>query len=374
MIPRFYNLVNLVKKGKVLLIFGPRRVGKTTLLKEFLQKTKLKYNLISGDSINAANILNSRDFKLILDFAEGYDIIAIDEAQQIKEIGMGLKILIDNIPELIVIATGSSSFKLSQQTGEPLTGRKRTAILFPIAQMELLNQFNKFELRQKLDEFLIYGSYPEIVMEKSKKEKKQLLREFVDSYLLKDIFALENLKSPKQLITLLKLLAFQIGSLVSLNELASQLNMNVKTVQRYLDILEKSFIIKSLGGFSRNLRNELKNKNKYYFWDVGIRNALINQFNAISDRMDTGFLFENFLVMERIKHNTYKEGFADLYFWRNYAGQEIDIIEERDGKLFGFEIKYSERKRKSPPNDWENAYANSEYKIITRENYLDFIT
>ncbi|MCK5455840.1 MAG: ATP-binding protein, partial [Melioribacteraceae bacterium] len=329
MIPRFYNLDKLVKKGKVLLVFGPRRVGKTTLLTEFLQKNKLKYNSVSGDNISVANILNSRDFKQILDFAEGYDIIAIDEAQQIKEIGMGLKILIDNNPELIVIATGSSSFKLSQQTGEPLTGRKRTAILFPIAQMELLNQYNKFELKQKLDEFLIYGSYPEIVMEKSKKEKKQLLREFVDSYLLKDIFALENLRSPKQLITLLKLLAFQIGSLVSLNELASQLRMDIKTVQRYLDILEKSFIIKSLGGFSRNLRNELKNKNKYYFWDIGIRNALINQFNTLQDRTDTGFLFENFIVMERIKYNTYKDNFSDLYFWRNYAGQEIDLIEER---------------------------------------------
>ena len=374
MIPRFYNLDKLVKRGKVLLVFGPRRVGKTTLLTEFLQKNKLKYNSVSGDNISVANILNSRDFKLILDFAEGYDIIAIDEAQQIKGIGMGLKILIDNNPELVVIATGSSSFKLSQQTGEPLTGRKRTAILFPIAQMELLDQYNKFELKQKLDEFLIYGSYPEIVMEKSKKEKKQLLREFVDSYLLKDVFALENLRSPKQLITLLKLLAFQIGSLVSLNELASQLRMDIKTVQRYLDILEKSFIIKSLGGFSRNLRNELKNKNKYYFWDIGIRNALINQFNTLQDRTDTGFLFENFLVMERIKYNTYKDNFSDLYFWRNYAGQEIDLIEERDGKLFGFEIKYSNPKKKSPPTDWKKAYTNSEYKIITKENYLDFIT
>jgi len=233
----------------------------------------------------------------------------------------------------------------------------------------LLNQYNKFELKEKLDEFLIYGSYPEIILEKSKKEKKRLLKEFVDSYLLKDIFMLENLKSPKQLITLLKLLAFQIGSLVSLNELASQLRMDVKTVQRYLDILEKSFIIKSLGGFSRNLRNELKNKNKYYFWDIGIRNALINQFNSLQDRTDTGFLFENFLVMERIKHNTYKDNFCNLYFWRNYAGQEIDLIEERDGKLFGFEIKYSEPKKKSPPNDWKKAYTNSEYKIITKENY-----
>ena len=374
MIPRFYKLDKLVKKGKVLLIFGPRRVGKTTLLNEYLQKTKLKYKLVSGDNITVANILNSRDFNLILDFAEDYEIIAIDEAQQIKDIGIGLKILIDNIPGLIVIATGSSSFKLSQQTGEPLTGRKRTALLFPFAQMELLNQFNKFELKQKLDEFLIYGSYPEIILEKSRKEKIRLLKEFTDSYLLKDIFMLENLKSPKQLINLLKLLAFQIGSLVSLNELASQLGMDIKTVQRYLDILEKSFIIKSLGGFSRNLRNELKNKNKYYFWDIGIRNALINQFNNLQDRTDTGFLFENFVVMERIKYNTYKDNFCNQYFWRNYAGQEIDIIEERDGKLFGFEIKYSNPKKKSPPTDWKNAYTNSEYRIITKDNYLSFIT
>ncbi len=374
MIPRFYNLDKLVKKGKVLLIFGPRRVGKTTLLNNYLQKTKLKYKLVSGDNITVANILNSRNFDLILDFAEGYEIIAIDEAQQIKGIGMGLKILIDNIPGLIVIATGSSSFKLSQQTGEPLTGRKRTALLFPIAQMELLGQFNKFELKQKLEEFLIYGSYPEIIIEKSKKEKIRLLKEFTDSYLLKDIFMLENIKAPNQLLNLLKLLAFQIGSLVSLNELASQLGIDVKTVRRYLDILEKSFIIKSLGGFSRNLRNELKNKNKYYFWDNGIRNAIINQFNPLENRIDTAFLFENFLVMERLKYNTYKNNYSHLYFWRNYSGQEIDLIEERDGKLFGFEIKYSNPKKKAPPADWEKTYINSEYKIITRENYLDFIT
>lgn len=373
MLKRYYNLNKLIKKNKALIIYGPRRVGKTTLLNDFLSKTKLKYKLDSGDNIKVQQILSSQDFDQILEYASGYELIAIDEAQQIPRIGMGLKILIDQMPDLIIITTGSSSFDLSQKIGEPLTGRKRTIILYPLSQLELQDKYNKYELKQKLEDFLIFGSYPEIITAKSRAEKIRILEELVNSYLLKDILSLDKIKSSEQLLNLLKLIAFQVGSQVSLNELATQVKLDVKTVGRYLDILEKSFVIKRVGGFSRNLRKEVVSKAKYYFLDNGVRNAIISQFNKLSDRNDRGILFENFIVAERLKNNDYQEKFASIYFWRTYDGQEIDLIEEKDGKLNGFEFKWSDKIKKGEPKDWKKNYKNSTYQIIHRENYLDFL-
>jgi len=373
MIKRIYDIENLIHTQKVLIIYGPRRVGKTTLLSDFLTRTKLHYKLDSGDNIRVQQVLSSQDFSQIIEYASGYELIAIDEAQQIPNIGMGLKILVDQIPGLKVIATGSSSFNLSQKIGEPLTGRKRTIILYPFSQLELLNKYNKYELKEKIEDFLVYGSYPEVITSTNRKEKIAVLEELVNSYLLKDVFSLERIKGSKQLLDLLKLIAFQVGSEVSLNELATQVKLDIKTVDRYLDILEKSFVIKRIGGFSRNLRKEITSKSKYYFLDNGVRNGIVSQFNTLSDRNDVGALFENFIVMERLKANFYKNRPASVYFWRTYDGQEIDLVEEREGKLFGFEIKWSERKKQKLPKDWLKTYKNAEYTIINQKNYLDFI-
>jgi predicted AAA+ superfamily ATPase len=329
--------------------------------------------LVSGDDIRIQLVLSSQDFRQIIEFAEGYDLVAIDEAQGIPNVGMGLKILVDQVPGLQVIATGSSSFELSGQVGEPLTGRKRTLVLYPISQSELLVQHNRFELRENLEEYLVYGSYPEVLLAKTRTEKIEIITEIANAYLLKDILALEHIRSSGTLADLLKLLAFQVGNEVSFNELATRLGVDVKTAQRYMDLLEKAFVIFRLGGFSRNLRQEVTRKSKYYFYDNGIRNALIAQFNLLSQRNDIGPLWENFIFMERMKHRTYTEIYANVYFWRTYNQQEIDLVEEREGLLFGYEAKWSARKSTQSPSLWKDTYPESEYRVVTPENYLDYI-
>lgn len=367
------NLNKLIKENIVLLVYGPRRVGKTTLLNNFLKTTKLKYKLDNGDNIRVQNILKSQDFDQILSYAQNYQLIAIDEAQQIPNIGMALKILVDNIAGLKVVATGSSSFNLAQQTGEPLTGRKETIILYPLSQKELLGKYNKFELKEKIADFLIFGSYPNVILSKNRAEKIEFLEELIDSYLLKDILSLDKVKSSALLLNLLKLISFQVGNLVSLNELANTLKIDVKTADRYLDLLEKSFIITRLGGFSRNLRNEINSKAKYYFLDNGVRNALISQYSDLESRDDLGQLFENFMISERIKKRSYDKIYGSSYFWRNYQGKEIDLIEEREGRLYAYEFKWKKDKI-SPPKEFINSYKNSQYKVVSKDNYLDFIT
>ena len=373
MLKRFYDLEKLIKPGKVLVIYGPRQVGKTTLLEKFLSTTKYKYRIESGESIRIRQLLGSQDFELLDQYAEGYELIAVDEAQNIQGVGKGLKILVDRNKKLRIIVTGSSSFEISKNIGEPLTGRKRTVVLYPIAQSELLNQFIRFDISEKLEEYLVYGSYPEVLTAKSKSEKIEILNELVDSYLFKDILAFERVRNSKKLFDLLKLLAFQIGSEVSLNELATQLKIDVKTVDRYLDLLEKTFVIKKLSSFGKNLRNEVTTKSKYYFLDTGIRNAIISQFAKINLRDDTGKLFENFIIMERIKSNHYRKRIGQMYFWRNYQNKEIDLIEERNGKLFAYEIKWSEKRKVKKPKEFIENYKNSTFKVINRKNYLDFV-
>ncbi len=372
-IPRIYDIEKLLKPQKVLVIYGPRRVGKTTLLQNYLNTTSLKYKLDTGDNIRIQQTLGSHDLSQILEYAQGYELIAIDEAQQIPNIGMGLKIIVDQIPDIKVIATGSSSFDLSHQIGEPLTGRKTTVILFPISQLELLEVYNKHELKEKLAEFLIFGSYPEVLTAKTKQEKVGILEEIVNSYLLKDVLSLEKIKGSKILLDLLKLLAFQLGSEVSLNELSIQLGIDVKTVARYLDLLEKSFVIVSLHGYSGNLRSEVTSKNKYFFLDNGIRNGIIAQFNGLDMRDDVGKLWENFIVIERLKKRSYKGIYGNSYFWRTYSQQEIDLVEERDGKLFGYECKWSHKKKTTVPEEWVSSYPKADFQVLTPQNYLDFI-
>lgn len=373
MIKRVYNLKELLKPKKVLVIYGPRRIGKTTLLEDYLTHSKLRYKLDSGDNIRTRQVLSSQDFQTILDYTAGYDLIAIDEAQQIPDIGMGLKIIVDHAPNTMVIATGSSSFDLAGAIGEPLTGRKTTITLYPLSQIELLSIHNRHELKERLEDFLVFGSYPEVITSRSRKDKIAILEEIVNSYLLKDILALDRIKGARVLLDLLKLLAFQVGSQVSFNELATQLKIDVKTVARYLDLLEKGFVIRRIGGFSRNLRKEVVSKAKYYFLDNGIRNAVISQFNPLDARNDVGILWENFLVVERLKKCAYQDIYGTFYFWRTYDGQEIDLVEEREGKLFGYEFKWSDKKKEKVPKDWLISYDNAEFEVISRSNYLEFI-
>lgn len=372
--PRIYlDLNKYLRPNKALVIYGPRQVGKTTLLQDFLAATKLKYKLDSGDNIQTQHILGSQDFNLIREYAQGYELVAIDEAQRIKNIGLGLKIIVDQMPGIKVIATGSSSFELSGQIGEPLTGRKITLTLYPVSQIELSSLFNTYEIKSKLEEWLIFGGYPEVVAAGDKTEKIRLLEEIVQAYLLKDILSLEKVKSAKILLDLLRLLAFQIGSEVSLTELARQIGIDYKTVARYLDLFEKSFVIYNLRGFSRNLRKEITKKSKYYFYDNGVRNAIISNFNNLELRNDAGMLWENFLFIERLKKRAYQNIYANNYFWRTWDQKEIDLVEEREGKLFGYEFKWGKKTLKLP-KEWAEAYPDSEFAIISQENYLEFIT
>jgi len=372
-IPRHYDdLSKYLEKNKVIIIFGPRRVGKTNLLNHFLNNLNLKYRLFIGDDIRTQEIFESQNLKILKEVVEGYDLIAIDEAQRIKNIGLTLKLLVDNLQNIFVIATGSSSFELLGQTGEPLTGRKRTLTLFPISQMELSKIYNKFELKEKIQDFLIFGSYPEVLIEENRNRKIEILMEITGSYLLKDILEFEKVKGSKVIFNLLRLLAYQIGSEVSYSELAQNLKVDPKTVARYLDLLEKSYVIYQVQGFSRNLRKEITKKSKYYFYDNGIRNAIISNFSSIFDRNDIGSLWENFLFTERLKKRAYCEIYANMYFWRSWQKNEIDLIEEREGKLFAYEFKWK-KERVKIPRQWAEAYPGSKFEVITYENYLDFI-
>ena len=362
-----------LRPNRVLVIYGPRRVGKTTLLRTYLAQTAFKYRLVTGDDIRTQQVLGSQDAAQILAFAEGYELLAVDEAQYIPNVGMGLKILVDQAPGVRVIATGSSSFELAGQIGEPLTGRKQTLTLYPLAQSELLTIRNRHELREDLEQTLVYGAYPEVVQAATRAEKVALVTEIANSYLLKDILAFDRVKRSRTLVNLLQLLAFQIGSQVSLSEMAAKLGADVKTVGRYLDLLEKAFVIVRLSGFSRNLRQEVTSKAKYYFYDTGIRNAIVAQFNPLSQRADVGQLWENLLFIERLKHRAYAALYANAYFWRTYDQKEIDLVEDREGKLFGYEFKWSPRKRAGAPKAWQAAYPQAEFDVITPENYLEFV-
>lgn len=373
MIKRFFSpLGKLLDPNKVLILYGPRRVGKTTLLNELLKNTTLRYRFDSGENIRIQEVLSSRDFDKIREYVGNNELIAIDEAQQIPDIGMGLKIIVDQIPGIKVVVTGSSSFELFNQVGEPLVGRKKTITLFPFAQLELAKLHNTFDLSGRLEEFLIYGSYPDVFLAKTRQEKESLLNEIVDAYLLRDVLALDNIKKSRTLVDLVKLLALQIGNEVSLSELAQQLNVNMRTIEKYIDILEKGFVIISLSALKRNLRNEIRDKRKYYFYDLGVRNALLSQFNDIALRNDIGALWENFLFIERFKKRSYQSLFANQYFWRTYDQKEIDLIEEYDGSFHAYEFKW--KKSKAPyPKKFMESYPQSSFEIINKDNYYDFI-
>ncbi|RLC34561.1 hypothetical protein DRH14_02715 [Candidatus Shapirobacteria bacterium] len=373
MIKRIVNIKKQLKKGKVLIIYGARQVGKTTLVKNFLSTTKLKYKIVSGDNLQLGLELSQCSLQSTQDFVADYQLLVIDEAQRIENIGLALKLMVDNYPDRYFIATGSSSFDLASKTSEPLTGRKNVVKLYSLSQKELLAQQDKFDTKTNLENYLIYGTYPEVITTKHKNNKQKTIQQITNSYLLKDLLEFEGVKNAKVILKILKLLAFQIGSQVSTVEIGQKVGLNYRTVMKYLNLLEKVFVIFPLSGFSRNLRNEITKMSKYYFYDLGIRNALISNFNKIDNRNDLGQLWENFVIIERIKKNSYTNFFTNYYFWRTHQQQEIDLIEENSGKLFAYEIKWQAQKSQAPQL-WSTTYTNSVFKEINSDNYLNFIT
>jgi predicted AAA+ superfamily ATPase len=374
-IQRYLNIEQELSPGKTLIIFGPRRVGKTTLLTDYISQCNAKVAFYRGDELSTQHAFGVAESSLIRPFLGPASVLAIDEAQFIPNIGQTLKLINDTLPNLSLVVTESSSFDLAGQIGEPLTGRKITKYLYPIALSELLaNEMIPYKAFQDyLPNLLIYGMYPDSITAIDNQERSEYLRELIDSYLLQDILAFQEVKGSHMLLQLLVLLAYQVGNEVSHTELGSSLGIDKNTVARYLNLLEKSFVIFRLGGFSRNLRSEVTKKAKYYFYDTGIRNAVINNFNRLEIRNDVGQLWENFVIVERLKLRAYANLYANQYFWRTWNQQEIDLIEEREGKLFAFEIKWNSQSV-APPSNWLEAYpTDTEWQVINPTNALGFL-
>lgn len=359
--------------GKVVIIYGPRQVGKTTLVKLILSKTDFRARAIDADELFFRDALASQDARRLRDLVEGYDVLFVDEAQRVPDVGINLKIIVDQIPGVRVIVTGSSSLDLAGKIREPLTGRTWTFNLYPIAQCELSAQWSKADLQYQLPERLIYGSYPEVFFLSGERARRDYLSEITASYLYKDILAMSGIRNSDKLRKLLKLLAFQIGHQVSLNELAAKLQLSRATVSSYIDLLEQSFVLFRLQGFSRNLRKEVTKQDKIFFWDVGIRNTLIEDLRHPDERNDMGQVWENFVVAERMKYLRYAHGHGSLYFWRTNTGAELDLVEDRDGRLAGFECKWG-RTRARVPTTFLASYPNSTFATITPENFTEYLT
>ncbi len=374
-IPRLLseNLKQAITPGKVVVVYGPRQVGKTTLVNDLISLLPLKSRLINGDELIYREVLSSQNRQRLGELIQDVDLLILDEAQRVENIGLNLKILIDSYPQARLVATGSASFDLANQIREPLTGRSITLTLFPCGFQELEQAFGIFNAKTLLERWLIWGGYPEIAVTEIASHRETLLSELVGSYLYRDLLEMEGLKRPEKMVDLLRLLAFQIGQEVSLSELAMNLAIHRSTVERYLDLLEKVFVIFKVGGFSRNLRKEITKNSRYYFYDNGVRNALIQNFNPLALRNDLGQLWENFLAVERRKANEYASRRANTYFWRTHDQKEIDYLEERGGKLFGYEFKWQGEIKKSTRSTFLEAYPDSEIATVTRDNFEQFL-
>ncbi len=358
-------------KKKAIVILGARQVGKTTLLKEVFKDAKDALWL-NADFSEVQNMFEEASLIRLKTIIGKHKLILIDEAQRIENIGIKLKIIVDELKDVQVIATGSSSFDLADKINEPLTGRKYEFSLFPLSFEEMQQHHGLFVELNSLHKRLIFGYYPEVVVNNG--DEIEMLKMLSNSYLYKDLLSWQDIKKPKKIVKLLQALAFQIGNQVSYNEISKLIGLHHDTVESYIDLLEKSFIIYRLPSFSRNLRNELKRSRKIYFYDNGIRNALIGNYNSIDMRNDLGALWENFIITERMKFIHYNKIYTNRYFWRTHAQQEIDYIEEREGKLFAYEFKWKTHKKVKIPNSFIRAYPDAETQIITPENYYHFIT
>ena len=359
-------------QGKAIILLGARQVGKTTLLKKIIQEQQVDALYLNCDEPQTVAALTKCNLKELQMVIGANKFVVIDEAQKVDNIGLTLKLIVDNMPDVQVIATGSSAFELRNCLNEPLTGRKYEYQMFPISSKEIYQSSGYIDLKGLLETRLIYGSYPDILNHAN--DARELLRMLTDSYLYKDILATDNLRKPDVLDKLLRALAFQVGSEVSYNELAQTVGTDSKTVERYIELLEKCYIIFRLHGLSRNLRNDLKKAKKIYFYDNGVRNAVIQQFAPLELRNDAGALWENFFISERIKRNHYQQNYCNIYFWRTKSQLEIDYIEEQNGQMTAFEMKWNPKKSNtSIPETFLNAYDVKETVIITPDNYLDYL-
>jgi len=374
LIKRHYDKVMAqeLRPGRVLVIYGPRRAGKTTLIKNFIPVSGFKCRYETGDDRVLCDVFKSdRLDALTKTFAQN-EVLIIDEAQRVPNLGHGLKILVDGLPSLRVIASGSSSFEIAGQVGEPLTGRKSTLTLYPVSAGEMAQTYGRIELIRQYQDLMIYGSYPDIVTAPSYTAKVRALRELTNDYLFKDIIAFEGLRNSEKIRSLLTLIALQVGKQVSITELGTQLGMSKLTVERYLDLLQQTFILFKVSGFSRNLRTEVTKMSRYYFLDNGVLCSVLNNHTPLAQRSDAGMLWENWIVGERRKKNDYANTFMNQHFWRTYAQQEIDLVEEGSGKLRAFEIKWGDKQPKAPKS-WCDAYPDAEYAVINRETFMEFV-
>lgn len=365
-----HTITSKLNRGKAIILVGARQVGKTTLLKKlFSNQNDVLW--LNGDELDVQALFAGISATRLQAIIGNKKMIIIDEAQRIKEIGLRLKLITDQMPEVQLIATGSSSFELTTQVNEPLTGRKWQYTMYPLAFSEMVNHHGLLSETRLMPHRLVYGYYPDVINHPG--EEKEVLKQLADSYLYKDLLALEQVQKPDKLVKLLQALAFQVGSQVSYNELAQLCGLDSKTVDKYIHLLEQTFVIFKLGSFSRNLRNELKSSKKIYFYDNGIRNALIANFNQVESRQDIGALWENFLVSERIKQLHYSGKWTNYWYWRTKNQKEIDFIEESDGKLSAYEFKWNPNAKTKQPALFMNNYKNSSFKAIHRTNFDEFL-
>lgn len=372
------KIIQHMFKGKIIIISGARQVGKTTIVQKILNNLNYKFLYLNADEMDVRELLSGTTSTRLKSIIGNFKVIFIDEAQRINNIGITLKLFADQIKEVQVIVTGSSSLDLANEINEPLTGRKYEFNLFPISYAEMIQNSSALEEKRILEHRLIYGYYPEIVMNRG--DEKELLKLLVNSYLYKDILNIDKIKKPYLVENIIKALALQIGSEVSYNELAQTVNSDPQTVEKYIDLLEKSFVVFRLPAFSRNIRNEIKKGKKIYFYDTGVRNAIIGNFNYLSSRDDKGALWENFLISERLKFIRYNNIDVKSYFWRTTQQQEIDYIEEHENfqknqkKLYAYEFKFNKKAKIKIPKTFINAYKEiSELSLITPENFEEFL-
>lgn len=356
------------------MILGPRRSGKTALVRQFTNDVDPQQSLIlNGEDVLDAALLQERSVANYSRLLAGKTLLVVDEAQHIPDVGLILKLIVDSIEGIRIIATGSSSFDMHQRVGEPLVGRKNTLFLYPLAQMEFAKTEDFKTTVEKREERLIFGGYPELIRYPDWKDKGNYLYQIMNDYLLKDILMVDGVKNSGKLYSLLRLVAFQVGKEVSLEELGKQLGMSKNTVERYLDLLSKVFVVFKIGGYSRNLRKEIVKNSRWYFYDNGVRNAIIQNFNRLDFRADVGELWENYLAVERMKFQNYSHLHCNNYFWRTYDQQEIDWVEEEGDLLRAFEFKYQVSKSPKAPAAWTKAYPEASYSVIHSGNYLDWI-
>ena len=366
------KLLEYLKPNKVVLIFGARRVGKTVLMNQIVEQFTGKTLILNGEDYDTLSLLENRSIGNYRNLLDGVNLLVIDEAQHIPEIGAKLKLIVDEIQGIHIMVSGSSTFDLFNKSGEPLVGRSTPFLLTTFSQSEISQIENRLQTQQNLESRLIYGSYPEVVLMNSNEQRQEYLKNLVNSYLLKDILMVDGIKNAAKMKELLQLVSLQIGSEVSYEELGQRLGMSKNTVEKYLDLLSKTFVIFRIGAFSRNLRKEVTKAGKWYFYDVGIRNALVGAFNSLAIRQDVGVLWENYLISERIKKNLNNNLNKDLYFWRTYDGQEIDIVEVSGNDMAAFELKWGERQVKAPVA-FAQTYEKATFQVINRTNYLEFV-